>query len=86
MSKFSKKDNLRAGVIGELINADNWFTLVAGEKGVKMFTCTDPVLLKREIVTVMIQQQDFASVFIDAIGEYVRIMEKRELIKNFNLN
>lgn len=86
MSKFSKKDNLRANVISELINADNWFTLVAGEKGVKMFTCTNPAILKREIVTVMIQQPDFASVFIDAIEEYVRIMEKRGLVNNFNLN
>ena len=86
MSKFSKKDNLRAGVISELINADNWFTLVAGEKGVKMFTCTDPVVLKREIVTVMMHQPDFASVFIDAIEEYVKVMEKRELLNNFNLN
>ncbi len=86
MAKENKKDELRSNVVSELITADNWFALVAGDKGVKMFTCTDPATLKKGIVTVMMHNQEFASVFIQAIEEYVQIMNRRELLNSINLN
>lgn len=66
------KNSLRSNVIDELITADNWFTLVKDEEKVKMFSCTTPQILKASIVTLMLQEEHFASLFIDAVEEYVK--------------
>lgn len=66
------KDSLRSSVIDELITADNWFTLVKDEERVKLFSCTTPQILKSSVVTLMLQEEQYASLFIDAVDEYVK--------------
>lgn len=66
------KDSLRSSVIDELITADNWFTLVKDEERVKLFSCTTPQILKSSVVTLMLQEEQDASLFIDAVDEYVK--------------
>lgn len=66
------KDSLRSSVIDELITADNWFTIVKDEEKVKLFSCTTPQILKSSIVTLMLQEEQYASLFVEAVGEYVK--------------
>lgn len=86
MEENDNKDKLRSTLIEELLTASNWFTLVAGEEGMRLFTCVDSRTLTREFTTIMLQQPDFAKVIIESLEEYVRIMNERELIKNINMN
>ena len=55
------KDNLRSSVIDGTITADNWFTIVRDEEKVKLFSCTTPQILKSSIVTLMLQEEQYAS-------------------------
>jgi len=86
MAYNSEKNKLRSKVIDELISADNWFTLVTAEDKVKVFSCTDPNKLKRGLVNMMLQEQCYANLLVDAVGDYVNIMRKRELRKGISLN
>lgn len=53
MESQTEKDKLRSSVIDELISAKNWFTLVADENKVKVFSCTDAANHKRGIVNII---------------------------------
>lgn len=75
------KDNLRSSVIDELITADNWFTIVRDEEKVKLFSCTTPQILKSSIVTLMLQEEQYASLFVDAFGEYVKRQKSIDLLR-----
>lgn len=86
MKSQRKKDKLRSSVIDELITAKNWFTLVTDENKVKVFSCTEPTDLKRGIVNIMLQEPCYASLFVDAVGDYVSIMKRREIKKGISLN
>lgn len=86
MESQTEKDKLRSSVIDELISAKNWFTLVTDENKVKVFSCTDAVNLKRGIVNIMLQEPCYASLFVDAVGDYVSIMKRREIKKGISLN
>ena len=85
MGGKSSKDQLRSSIIDELITANSWFALVPEREKVKVFSCTDRDTLKRGLVTIMLKEDDYASVVIDAVEEYVRIMRIREM-KTINLN
>lgn len=86
MESQTEKDKLRSSVIDELISAKNWFTLVTDENKVKVFSCTDAANLKRGIVNIMLQEPCYASLFVDAVGDYVSIMKSREIKKGISLN
>lgn len=86
MESQTEKDKLRSSVIDELISARNWFTLVTDENKVKVFSCTDASNLKRGIVNIMLQEPCYASLFVDAVGDYVSIMKRREIKKGISLN
>lgn len=86
MGSQTEKDKLRSSVIDELISAKNWFTLVTDENKVKVFSCTDAPTLKRGIVNIMLQEPAYASLFVDAVGDYVSIMRRREIKKGISLN
>lgn len=86
MKSKKEKDKLRSGVIDELITSNNWFTLVTDENKVKVFSCTEPTDLKRGIVNIMLQEPYYASLFVDAVGDYVSIMRSREIKKGISLN
>lgn len=86
MESQTEKDKLRSSVIDELISAKNWFTLVTDENKVKVFSCTDAANLKREIVNIMLQEPCYASLFVDAVGDYVSIMRRREIKNGISLN
>lgn len=75
------KDSLRSSVIDELITADNWFTIVRDEEKVKLFFCTTPQILKSSIVTLMLQEEQYASLFVDAVGEYVKRQRSIDLLR-----
>ncbi len=86
MKSKKEKDKLRSGVIDELITSKNWFTLVTDENKDKVFSCTEPTDLKRGIVNIMLQEPYYASLFVDAVGDYVSIMRHREIKKGISLN
>ena len=75
------KDSLRSSVIDELITADNWFTIVRDGEKVKLFSCTTPQILKSSIVTLMLQEEQYASLFVDAVGEYVKRQRSIDLLR-----
>lgn len=86
MKQQTEKDRLRSKVIDELITAGNWFTLVTDENKVRVFSCTEPNDLKRGIVNIMLKEPCYASLFVDAVGDYVSIMKFKELRKGISLN
>ena len=81
MPNKRSKDGLRSSVIDELITADNWFTLVKEEEKVKLFSCTTPQILKASIVTLMLQDEHFASLFVDAVDEFVKRQRSHNLLR-----
>lgn len=85
MGSGNSKDQLRSSIIDELITADSWFALVPERDIVKVFSCTDRDTLKRALVTMMLKEEQYASVIVDAMEEYVRVMSFRE-INTINLN
>lgn len=86
MSQQTNKEKLKSDLIGELIGADNWFAFVAGKESVKLFSYNDPCTPKRAIVTIMLQERNYAGMIVDAVNEYVQIMKKRELTNHISMN
>ncbi len=76
-----EKDRLRSNVIDELITADNWFTLIKDKEKVKLFSCTSPQILKASLVTLMLQEKEYAALMVDAVEEYVKRRTKSELFR-----
>ncbi len=76
-----EKDRLRSNVIDELITADNWFTLIKDNEKVKLFSCTSPQILKASLVTLMLQEKEYAALMVDAVEEYVKRRTKSELFR-----
>lgn len=76
-----EKDRLRSNVIDELITADNWFTLIKDNEKVKLFSCTSPQILKASLVTLMLQEKEYASLVVDAVEEYVKQKAKTDLFR-----
>lgn len=85
MGSGNSKDQLRSSIIDELITADCWFALVPERDKVKVFSYTDRETLKKALVTMMLKEEQYASVIVDAMEEYVRAMSFRE-INTINLN
>ncbi len=76
-----EKNRLRSNVIDELITADNWFTLIKDNEKVKLFSCTSPQILKASLVTLMLQEKEYAALMVDAVEEYVKRRTKTELFR-----
>lgn len=76
-----EKDRLRSNVIDELITADNWFAIIKDEEKVKLFSCTSPQILKASLVTLMLQEKEYASLVVDAVEEYVKQKAKTDLFR-----
>ncbi len=76
-----EKDRLRSNVIDELITADNWFTLIKDNEKIKLFSCTSPQILKASLVTLMLQEKEYAALMVDAVEEYVKRRTKSELFR-----
>lgn len=83
---MSTDKEIRGAVIDELLDAENWFTIVTTKEGVKVFSNMSYQDIMRGVCTLMMNNTYFANAVVGAVDMYVKRQQREAISKSISKN